>query len=213
LDHTVIGALSLCASQPSIFFETDLQLLTSFAATATAAIHNAVLYQKTQDLASTDPLTGQLNRRAFFELGQRELERFQRFGHPLSWIMFDVDLFKEINDQYGHLAGDQVLKEIADRCCHIIRHVDIFGRYGGDEFVILLPETDQTMARDIADRIRTSIGESAIMTEAGSIMVTISMGVTQATQDTMDLGILLNKADQALYKSKRAGRNTITVSV
>jgi diguanylate cyclase (GGDEF)-like protein len=213
LDHTVIGALSLCASQPSIFFETDLQLLTSFAATATAAIHNAVLYQKTQDLASTDPLTGQLNRRAFFELGQRELERFQRFGHPLSWIMFDVDLFKEINDQYGHLAGDQVLKEIADRCCHIIRHVDIFGRYGGDEFVILLPETDQTMARDIADRIRTSIGESAIMTEAGSIMVTISIGVTQATQDTMDLGILLNKADQALYKSKRAGRNTITVSV
>src|ERR671922_725420 len=103
--------------------------------------------------------------------------------------MFDVDLFKEINDQYGHLAGDQVLKEIANRCGHIIRHVDIFGRYGGDEFVILLPETDQTMARDIADRIRTSIGESAMITEVGPIMVTISLGVPQATQDTMDLDL------------------------
>jgi diguanylate cyclase (GGDEF)-like protein len=211
LDQEVLGALSLTASLPSVFFEADLNLLTSFAATATAAIHNAILYSETQNLATTDPLTGQLNRRTFFELAQREIERFQRFGHPLSWIMFDVDLFKQINDSYGHSAGDQALITIAERCCRVIRHVDIFGRYGGDEFVILLPETDHHMASEIAERIRTSINGSAIDTDAGQIFVSISIGITQATSDTADIGLLLNKADQALYRSKRAGRNTLTV--
>lgn len=213
LGREVLGALSLSASQPSIFSETDLQLLTSFGATATAAIHNAILYSETQDLATTDPLTGQLNRRTFFELGQREIERFQRFGRPLSWIMFDVDLFKYINDTYGHSAGDQVLTTIVERCCRVIRHVDILGRYGGDEFVILLPETDHHRAREIAERIRASIADSPMITDAGSVNVSISVGITEATPDTADLGLLLNKADQALYKSKRAGRNTITALI
>jgi diguanylate cyclase (GGDEF)-like protein len=211
LNQEVLGALSLTASLPSVFFEADLNLLTSFAATATAAIYNAILYSETQDLATTDPLTGQLNRRTFFELAQREIERFQRFGHPLSWMMLDIDLFKPINDSYGHAAGDRVLIAIAERCCRAIRQVDIFGRYGGDEFVILLPETDHHLAREIAERIRTSISESAIPTDAGPIYVSISIGITQATPDTSDLGLLLNKADQALYRSKQAGRNTVMV--
>jgi diguanylate cyclase (GGDEF)-like protein len=211
LDREVLGALSLTASLPSVFFEADLNLLTSFAATATAAIHNAILYSETQNLATTDPLTGQLNRRTFFELAQREIERFQRFGHPLSWMMFDIDLFKQINDSYGHAAGDQVLITIAERCCRVIRHVDIFGRYGGDEFVILLAETDHHLAREIAERIRTSISESEILTDAGPIFTSVSIGITQATSGTADIGLLQNKADQALYRSKRGGRNTITV--
>lgn len=211
LDEEVLGALSLTALLPSVFFEADLHLLTSFAATATAAIHNAILYSDTRNLATTDPLTGQLNRRTFFELAQREIERFQRFGHPLSWIMFDIDLFKQINDSYGHSAGDQVLIAIAERSCRVIRHVDIFGRYGGDEFVILLPETDHRMASEIAERIRIAISESEIITDAGPVFVSISIGITQATSDTADIGLLLNKVDQALYRSKRAGRNTITV--
>lgn len=211
LDQEVLGALTLTALSPAIFLEADLQLLTSFAATATAAIHNAILYSETQNLATTDPLTGQLNRRTFFELGQREIERFQRFGRPLSWIMFDIDLFKQINDTYGHAAGDQVLTTIVERCCRVIRHVDILGRYGGDEFVILLPETDHRMASDIADRIRVAVHGSPITTDAGPVSVSISVGITEATRETADLGLLLNKADQALYKSKRTGRNTITV--
>jgi diguanylate cyclase (GGDEF)-like protein len=213
LDQEVLGALSLTASLPSVFLQTDLDLLTSFAATATAAIHNAILYSETQNLATTDPLTGQLNRRTFFELAQREIERSQRFGRPLSWIMFDVDLFKQINDSYGHSVGDQVLTGIVERCCRVIRHVDIFGRYGGDEFVIVLPETDHGIAREIAERIRTSISGSALHTDAGPIYVSVSLGITQATSDSADIGLLLNKADQALYRSKRAGRNTITVLV
>ncbi len=213
LDREVLGALSLTASAPSIFTEDDLRLLTSFAATATAAIHNAILYMETQNLAATDPLTGQLNRRTFFELGEREISRFERFGHPFSWIMFDIDYFKQVNDRYGHPAGDQVLIEIVDRCCEVIRHVDVLGRYGGDEFVILLPETEHQRAREIAERLRISISGEPILTDAGPIQVSVSMGITQVSLDTADLGLLLNKVDQALYRSKQSGRNTITVLV
>jgi diguanylate cyclase (GGDEF)-like protein len=213
LNEEVLGALSLSASLPSVFSDADLRLLSSFAATATAAIHNAILYSETQSLAITDPLTGELNRRALFEMGQREIERFQRFGRPLSWIMFDIDLFKQINDTYGHTAGDQVLVTVVERCCRVIRHVDTVGRYGGDEFVILLPETDHQTAREIADRVRASISDAPVVTDVGLIPVSVSMGITEASQDTADLGLLLNKADQALYRSKRAGRNTITTLV
>lgn len=213
LNREVLGAVSLTARRESVFGEVDLRLLTSFAATATAAIHNAILYSETQNLAATDPLTGQLNRRTFFDLGQREINRYQRFGHPFSWIMFDVDLFKQINDKYGHPIGDEVLTAIVDRCCEVIRHVDIFGRYGGDEFIILLPETDHQRAREIAERIRISISSSPIETNAGPIDITISLGVTQVTPDTDDLGLLMNKVDQALYKSKQAGRDRITVLI
>jgi diguanylate cyclase (GGDEF)-like protein len=211
LNGEVLGALSLTASAPSVFSEDDLRLLTSFAATATAAVHNAILYSETQSLAATDPLTGQLNRRTFFELGEREISRYERFGHPFSWIMFDVDFFKHINDRYGHPAGDQVLVEIVDRCCEVIRHVDVLGRYGGDEFVILLPETEYQRAREIAERIRASISNEPVLTDAGPVAVSISMGITQVTAESADLGLLLNKVDQALYKSKQAGRNTVTI--
>jgi diguanylate cyclase (GGDEF)-like protein len=211
LDEEVLGALSLSSTLRDIFTEAELRLLTGFAATATAAIHNAILYSETQNLAATDPLTGRLNRRKFFELGERELERFRRFGRPVSWIMFDVDWFKQVNDSYGHAAGDQVLMAIAERCCRVIRHIDIFGRYGGDEFAIILPETTHEMAREVASRIQRSISEAKMMTDAGAVSVSVSIGVTEATPEAADLGLLLNKADQALYRSKRAGRNTITV--
>ncbi len=211
LDREVLGAVSLSSAQVSIFSETDLRLLTSFAATATAAIHNAILYTETQNLAATDPLTGQVNRRTFFELGQREIDRYLRFGHPFSWVMFDVDLFKQVNDKYGHPAGDHVLTAIVDRCCEVVRHVDILGRYGGDEFIILLPETDHQRAREIAERIQASISGSPVLTDAGPIQVTISVGITEVNPETADLGLLMNKVDQALYKSKQAGRNQITI--
>jgi diguanylate cyclase (GGDEF)-like protein len=104
-----------------------------------------------------------------------------------------------------------VLIEIVDRCCRIIRHIDTLGRYGGDEFVILLPETDLQLASEVANRIRTTINGSPIITEAGPVTISISIGITETTRETADLGLLLNKADQALYRSKRTGRNKVTV--
>ncbi len=205
------GALSLTSSWPSAFSEASLRLLSSFAATATAAMHNAILYSEIQNLATTDPLTGHLNRRTFFELGQREIERARRFGRPLSAIMLDVDWFKLINDTYGHLAGDQVLIGIVDRCCRVIRHVDILGRYGGDEFSILLPEADSRLAGDIAERIRSAVSGLPLSTDVGPIPASISIGIAQTMSDTADLGALLKRADEALYQSKQAGKNRVTI--
>ncbi len=207
----VFGALFLASSWPSAFDEATQNLLASLAATATAAIHNAILYSEIRNLARTDPLTGQFNRRTFFEVGQRELERSKRFGRLLSGIMLDVDRFKPVNDTYGHLAGDQVLIGIVERCCSVIRRVDILGRYGGDEFAILLPETDERLAKEIAERIRSVVFESPIATDAGPVTVSVSMGIAQSNVETTELETLLNRADKALYQSKQDGRNKITV--
>lgn len=213
LGQEILGALTLSSSRPFVFSEADLRLLTSFAATATAAIHNAILYRETEDLATTDPLTGQLNRRTFFELCQREIERFQRFGRPLSWIMFDVDLFKEVNDRYGHAVGDQVLLAIAERCARLIRHVDLFGRYGGDEFVILLPETEPENGILVAKRLCQSILDYPIQVEAGLITLTPTIGVASVTNENREtmrsLSQLLNCADKALYAAKKLGRGQV----
>jgi diguanylate cyclase (GGDEF)-like protein/PAS domain S-box-containing protein len=205
----VFGTLSLGAPHPAVFGEDELRLVTSFAATATAAIHNAMLHREVKELATMDPLTGHLNRRALFDVGQREMERSHRFGHTLSAIMFDVDYFKRINDLHGHAIGDQVLCAAIERCSSVVRQVDILGRYGGDEFVVLLPETDRSMASRIADRIRGAITENPVATDTGPVSVTISMGIAQRRNGSSDLAILLNQADQALMQAKKSGRNRI----
>ncbi len=210
-DGQLLGALCLTSARAAAFSGGAQQLLVSFGATATAALHNAILHSQVERLATTDPLTGQFNRRVLFELGQREVERSHRFGRPLAAIMFDLDRFKEVNDTYGHPVGDQVLTAVCDRCCKVIRHVDTLGRYGGDEFVILLPEADQQLAGDIANRIRSAICDAPIETEAGPLAVSASIGIAQSTADTLDLGSLLDKVDRALYESKQAGRNMVTV--
>lgn len=207
----VFGALCLTSPWTGAFSESAQRLLTSFATTATAAMYNAILYREIQNLAKTDPLTGQFNRRTFFELGQREIDRAQRFGRPLSAIMLDVDWFKLINDTYGHAAGDQVLIGIVERCRSVIRHVDVLGRYGGDEFAILLPEAAVRLAAQIASRLQASVSASAVSTDAGLIPVTISIGIAQSTPETTDVSLLLKRADQALYQSKQAGKDRITI--
>ena len=205
------GALVLTSTWPSAFSEATRGLLASFAATATAVIHNAILYREIQNLATIDPLTRRLNRRTFFEFGERELERARRYGRPLSAIMLDVDWFKRVNDTYGHSAGDQVLVGIVERCCSVIRHVDILGRYGGDEFAILLPEADRVLASEIAKRVRSAVYQTPIATDAGAIRVSVSIGIAESSEEAIDVSSVLKRADQALYESKQAGRNTITV--
>jgi len=211
LGDSVLGVLSLNASTPEAFHEADLKLLESFAATTSAAIQNARLHAKVQKLAITDPLTGLYNRRGFFELGRREIERLRRFGHPLSAIMVDIDQFKAINDTYGHQTGDQVLRALADRLNHNIRGVDILGRYGGDEFSILLPETDLETAKAIARRLRQGIADNPISTDDGLLSITISLGIAIANEEMPNLEALLNLSDAAMYAAKQGGRDRVVV--
>jgi diguanylate cyclase (GGDEF)-like protein len=163
-------------------------------------------------LAITDPLTGVFNRRHFFELTQQELTRAQRYGLPISTIMLDLDHFKQINDRYGHLVGDHVLQEVAESIRDNIRTVDILGRYGGEEFTILLPNTALPGTREIAERVCEMIASLTLKMDDDSVLVTASLGVV-SVEDVTDISIevLLNRADQALYAAKQSGRNQITI--
>lgn len=215
LGEKVLGVLSLSASRRDVFNESDLRLLESFAATTTAALHNAMLHAEVQKLAITDALTDVYNRRGLYEVGRREVERARRFGRPLSAILVDVDHLKEINDTYGHPIGDQVLRIVADRFRSSIREVDILGRHGGDEFVILLPETDLFTACSIAERIRQQVSEPILIPGVTSseqpIRTTVSLGVANAVNETHDLESLLQRADTAAYLAKSNGRNRVEV--
>jgi diguanylate cyclase (GGDEF)-like protein/PAS domain S-box-containing protein len=212
MGEDAIGVLSLTSSRPFAFNKDDVRLLKTFAATTSAAIQNAMLHAKVQTLAITDPLTEQYNRRGFFDLAQREMERFSRYQYPLAAIMLDIDHFKHVNDTHGHRVGDRVLRSLADRINQNIRQVDILGRYGGEEFVILLPETELFKACEIAERIRSAVSAEAILeSENGPIQVTVSLGVTRATRGTSSLPELLEQADKALYQAKQNGRNRVEV--
>ncbi len=163
-------------------------------------------------LATTDPLTGLFNRRHFFDLAEMEIARSKRYWHPLACIMFDIDFFKRINDSYGHLFGDRVLQAMVWRCRENIRRVDIFARYGGDEFVILLPETRLRRSKQLTNRLCTDFQSRPLKIDDREISITLSMGLAsiQGT-DEMALDILLNHADQALYIAKEKGRNQVFV--
>jgi diguanylate cyclase (GGDEF)-like protein/PAS domain S-box-containing protein len=211
LDQDVLGALSLEASAKSAFTADDLRVLVSFAATATAAIRNAQLHAEVQKLAITDVLTGLYNRRGFFELGRHEIERTRRFGHPLSTIWVDVDNFKHINDTYGHHIGDRVLKAVAECLRTNTRDVDILGRYGGDEFAILLPETDLLLAGNVAERLRHQVTLTSVTVDGAPVDVSVSIGVSKATEETNTLELLLKRSDAAMYAAKQAGGNCVKV--
>jgi diguanylate cyclase (GGDEF)-like protein len=191
------------------FTEDQIHLTKLFADQAAIAIENARLYSETQQQAITDELTGLYNRRGLSQLGNREVQRSQRFGNALSAIVIDVDYFKHINDSFGHAAGDAILKSLASRLRENLRGLDIIARTGGDEFVILLLENDQAAAFSACERIKTKILSTPFQTESGEIQLGLSMGVAGATESTQNLTMLLGKADQALYQAKGAGRNRV----
>ena len=166
--------------------------------------------QRYQQLAYQDGLTGLTNRRRLFELGEIELERARRYSRALSAIMLDADHFKRVNDSYGHAVGDLVLRELAQCCLSSLRDADLVGRYGGEEFVILLPETLLPDACLFAERLRHTVAAQSI-TIAGqsSLSITISIGVAVLDEDMPNLEKLIEAADQALYQAKQHGRNRV----
>lgn len=168
------------------------------------------LTEEVQALARTDQLTGLLNRRGFFEFGNREVALANRFKKPLAAIMLDVDHFKSFNDTYGHATGDRVLREVAQRCLGNVRDVDIIGRYGGEEFAVLLPESNALIGESTAERVRCAVADTPFETEHGPLRVTISLGVAVLNDQTRELADLLKLADHALYRAKELGRNRVS---
>jgi diguanylate cyclase (GGDEF)-like protein len=162
-------------------------------------------------LATTDTLTGLANRRYFIELAERVFYQAQRYNRPLSVVMIDVDNFKHINDTFGHAAGDEVLRAVARRMQEVLRRSDILGRYGGDEFVMLLPETGQEGARRMTERLRAAVATMAGALPELDAPVSLSIGLVSATRmASLTLDALLQYADKALYASKQAGRDRVT---
>jgi diguanylate cyclase (GGDEF)-like protein len=166
-----------------------------------------------QTEARTDFLTGLFNRRHFFELAQRELDRSTRYQHPFSLLMIDIDHFKSINDTWGHNFGDEVLRTVAWSLRDTLRSVDIFGRTGGEEFAAVIVETSETEAVDIAHRIRSAVEEKVLTAPDGStIRVTVSIGITHLRGREIGFDSVMNEADQAMYAAKKTGRNRIMVN-
>ena len=173
----------------------------------TALRENLSLLSELHLLASTDTLTGLQSRRHFFELAEREFYLARRHDRHLSAMMIDIDHFKSINDTYGHAAGDTALQMLAGICSESLRATDLVGRYGGDELVAVLPESDVERALLAAQRIRESVDETTVDYENGTFRFTISVGVATA-EAAADLAQLLRRADRALYQAKQEGRNT-----
>jgi diguanylate cyclase (GGDEF)-like protein/PAS domain S-box-containing protein len=161
-------------------------------------------------LAATDSLTGLLNRRAFFEHGEREVARARRNGKPLCLLMLDLDNFKLVNDTHGHAAGDEVLRNMAETMQNALRETDLLGRVGGEEFAAILPEAALAGATDTAERLRKAIEARATVCNGRKIYVTASIGVSQFQAPDEQLDEVLKRADQAMYKAKSKGRNRVS---
>ena len=161
------------------------------------------------DSANRDGLTGILNRRCLENDLAREFDRFKRYRVPLSLVLFDLDHFKQINDTYGHLAGDEALRAIAQRVGGVVRTVDIFGRYGGEEFAVILPGTELAGAEVTAEKLRRTVCDTPVKFGDIELRVSASLGVTEARPDTQNYEALLHEADMALYSSKSSGRNRV----
>jgi diguanylate cyclase (GGDEF)-like protein/PAS domain S-box-containing protein len=162
-------------------------------------------------LANIDNLTGLSNRRIILEAGQRELEQYQRYHRPLSLFVLDIDHFKQVNDTYGHAAGDQVLIKLAEVSRRLLRTTDMCGRLGGEEFIGLLPETPVDQAYPVAERLRETLAETPVATPTGEIRFTVSIGIATAIADDKSIDDLIRVADEAMYEAKATGRNKVVV--
>jgi len=187
----------------------DVDLLATVGTESATALANAQLYAQTKERAHIDELTGLLNHGYFHQRLEEEISRCSRFGSVLSLIFLDVDLFKSYNDAFGHLAGDDVLRQIASHIKDSIRGVDLAFRYGGDEFAVVLPESSLDDACHVAERIRKRIEREM---ESKGIALTCSMGVAAWPTDGVAREMVLRAADSALYLSKQKGRNQISLA-
>jgi diguanylate cyclase (GGDEF)-like protein len=188
-------------------------MLELLGAQAAIAIENARLLDQAQKMASTDSLTGLHNRRYFLEIADHEFERAHRYNVSFTICMIDLDVFKMVNDTYGHLTGDKVLQEIAVCCQETVRKVDVLARFGGDELIILMPETSLEEGWRAAERLRDRIATYQFKVENTTIKITASMGIAAVDETCPDLKTLIIRADKALYAAKQNGGNKVATWV
>lgn len=172
----------------------------------TEAAERHRLAEELKRMATTDELTGLANRRHYLDLSSQEIKRSRRMNTPLTVCLLDVDHFKHINDTYGHAAGDAALRAIAGACRESLREMDIFGRFGGEEFTITLPDTDALAAQEVAERLRLRI--AALRLDVADLRLSVTIGLVERT-DEENIEQMLSHADLALYEGKRAGRNRV----
>jgi diguanylate cyclase (GGDEF)-like protein len=172
-------------------------------------LKRALLYKKMQELAITDSLTQLFSRRHFLDRFGEELNRSKKFKYNFSFLMVDIDKFKDFNDKYGHLVGDAILREVSRTIKETIRQIDFVGRYGGEELSVILVETDKEQARFAAERLRQAVEAKNIRVYDEELKVTISIGIATFSRGSETADKLIESADKALYAAKQAGRNRV----
>lgn len=210
IKQKMIGILKFHSPKSNFFDNDDARILNYLGDLCTAAVQNSLLYLKTKELAIKDGLTGLYMRRYFIEKLDEEIKRVKQLSTTFSFLMVDIDHFKECNDTYGHLFGDKVLRILGEFLKDNLRDVDIIGRYGGEEFAIILPNTNLNGANFVAERLRSNFEKLVIkVNENEGRKVTLSIGGVEYKKD-MKLMEVINCADKALYHSKETGRNKVT---
>jgi diguanylate cyclase (GGDEF)-like protein len=205
----VVGVIELVSSADERrFTEKDLELLAPFADFAAIAINNARNFRRIEDLTLIDEWTSLYNARYLRRCVEEEVERANRYHHPVSLVFIDLDHFKKVNDTHGHGVGSLVLREVADVLWTIVRNTDRPARYGGDEFVVVMPETDKAGAFSVGERFRETVAARAFATRDGAnVRITASLGLATFPDDAADATSLLEIADRAMYLGKARGRN------
>jgi diguanylate cyclase (GGDEF)-like protein len=208
-----LGAVMIGFRRPHIFTPEEVALCEQAVGQVALAITKLLLISRIEQMVITDDLTGLLNPRGLADFGHREVERAIRYNRPLSLLMIDIDRFKKVNDSYGHLVGNRVLQALAERCQSAIRDTDIVGRYGGEEFVVLLPENNLSSALEAAERLRAAIAGLHVPSGLGpAIQITASIGAAEIIPGVEDLETLIGLADRAMYTAKQGGRNRVAVN-
>ncbi len=206
---TVCGVLRLTAEEPGMFHTDDLRLMDIVADLSAVVIRNILLYQKTRELSIIDSLTECYLLRYVQERVTEEIQRCARLAAPFSVVMADIDFFKKYNDEFGHTAGDFVLRSVAETLKSSTGPTDIVGRYGGEEFILILPQKTAAEAVRVAESIRAAIEAKPFKLRRETRTITMSFGIAEYPSDGITRDELIHKADQRLYQAKRAGRNRV----
>ncbi len=210
-DGQAVGCVQLISAEPNVYTTDQLEHVGRLISLASVGVRNAVIHSRTRLMADTDSLTGLLSPRAYHERLESEFRKAQAARKSLSLLIIDLDNFKQVNDGHGHQAGDELLRRVGALLRQQARRNDVCCRYGGDEFIIVMPETIKSEAAVVADRIRRSVEDIAFTSGNSHVQITVSIGAASYPQDVTDKQALIKAADDALYAAKEDGRNALRV--